>query len=197
MKLNEISSARSGRGEHNVAYRVARDVEQASEVVLIMPRSQNAYFQLTQAATTPNGSHRTSLTLYIIKKFVGRFSALNAFSPCVMVHFSFSVVTRISPNEASIRVLPESRHAAVAMTSWFSRMYLVRRSFRQIGWSQPLGDDELYHAYFSRVRSTFLLCLKLVLPHSTCASLALTMALLIPSAVAGFTRPRERPLAGQ
>lgn len=78
---------------------------------------EKPYFQLTQAATTPNGSHRTSLTLYIIKKFVGRLSAFNALSPCVIVHFNFSAVTRISPNEASTRVLPESRHAAVAMVS--------------------------------------------------------------------------------
>ena len=83
------------------------------------------YFQLTQAATTPSGSHRTSLTLYIIKKFVGRFSALSAFSPCAIVHFSFSAVTKISPNDASIRVFPESRHAATEIASWLSRMYLT------------------------------------------------------------------------
>lgn len=76
-----------------------------------------AYFQLTQAARTPNGSHRTSLCLYIIKKLVGRRSGLNAFSPCWIVHFNFSTVTRISPNIASTLVLPESRHATVAMSS--------------------------------------------------------------------------------
>lgn len=76
-----------------------------------------AYFQLTHAARTPNGSHRTSLCLYIIKKLAGRRSGLNAFSPCWIVHFNFSTVTRISPNIASTLVLPESRHATVAMSS--------------------------------------------------------------------------------
>lgn len=76
-----------------------------------------AYFQLTHAVRTPNGSHRTSLCLYIIKKFVGRRSGLNAFSPCWIVHFSFSRVTRISPSIASTLVLPESIHATVAMSS--------------------------------------------------------------------------------
>lgn len=42
----------------------------------------DAYFQLTQAATTPKGSHLTSLCLYINKKFVGRLSGCSAFSPC-------------------------------------------------------------------------------------------------------------------
>ena len=74
-------------------------------------------FQLTQAATTPSGSHLTSFSLYIIKKFLGRRSDRNASSPCCMVHFSFSTVTKISPSDASIIVLPESRHAALAMTS--------------------------------------------------------------------------------
>ena len=44
--------------------------------------SEDAYFQLTQAATTPKGSHLTSLYLYINKKFVGRLSGCSAFSPC-------------------------------------------------------------------------------------------------------------------
>lgn len=47
---------------------------------------KDAYFQLTQAATTPNGSHLTSLCLYIIKKFVGLRSGRNAISPCLIVH---------------------------------------------------------------------------------------------------------------
>lgn len=80
-------------------------------------KGKEAYFQLTHAARTPNGSQRTSLCLYIIKKFVGRRSGLNAFSPCWIVHFSFSRVTRISPSIASTLVLPESRHATVAMSS--------------------------------------------------------------------------------
>lgn len=80
------------------------------------------YFQLTQAATTPIGSHLTSLSLYIIRKFVSLLSGRNAFSPCCIVHFSFSTVTSISPRDASILVLPESRQAVVAMVSWFSSM---------------------------------------------------------------------------
>lgn len=76
-----------------------------------------AYFQLTHAATTPNGSHRTSLYLYIIRKLVGLLSGLSAFSPCCMVHFNFSTVTKISPRDASTFVFPESRQAAVAMVS--------------------------------------------------------------------------------
>lgn len=82
------------------------------------------HFQLTQAATTPSGSHLTSLCLYISKKFVGLLSAFNAFSPCCIVHFNFSTVTRISPRKASILVFPESRHAILAIDSWFSRTYL-------------------------------------------------------------------------
>ena len=76
-----------------------------------------AYFQLTHAASTPSGSQRTSLCLYIIKKFVGRRSGVNALSPCSIVHLSFSTVTSISPKLASTMVLPESRHASLAMIS--------------------------------------------------------------------------------
>ena len=75
------------------------------------------YFQLTQAATTPNGSHLTSLCLYIIKKFVGVHSGRKALCPCFIVHCNFSTVTNISPKDASILVLPESRHATVAILS--------------------------------------------------------------------------------
>ena len=75
------------------------------------------YFQLTHAAMTPKGSHLTSLSLYIMRKFVGLLSGRNDFSPCRMVHFSFSTVTKISPRDASILVFPESRHAIVAMIS--------------------------------------------------------------------------------
>ena len=78
---------------------------------------RNTYFQLTHAASTPNGSQRTSLYLYIIKKFVGRCSGLNAFSPCSIVHLSFSTVTKISPKLASTMVLPESRQANLAIVS--------------------------------------------------------------------------------
>ncbi len=80
-------------------------------------RGPPTYFQLTQAATTPNGSQRTSLALYAMRKVVGRRSGRKAVSPCKMVHLSFSAVTKISPKEASIMVLPESRHAAVAIDS--------------------------------------------------------------------------------
>lgn len=52
-------------------------------------------------------------------------------------------------------------------------------------------------SYFNNVRKTLLLCRKLVFAHFTCASPAFAMALLMPSGVAGFTRPRERPVAGQ
>ena len=82
------------------------------------------YFQLTQAARTPRGSQRTSFFLYSIRRFVGRRSGRRAASPCLMVHCSFSAVTRISPKLASILVLPESRQATVAMRSWLLRMYL-------------------------------------------------------------------------
>ena len=82
------------------------------------------HFQLTQAATTPSGSHLTSLCLYHIKKFEGLLSAVKAFSPCFIVQFNFSIVTKISPRKASILVFPESRHAIVAIDSWLSRTYL-------------------------------------------------------------------------
>ena len=77
----------------------------------------STHFQLMQAATTPNGSQRTSPDLYIIKKLVGRLPGFKLFSPCTIVHFSFSTVTSISPRMASIFVLPESRHATLAMAS--------------------------------------------------------------------------------
>lgn len=83
------------------------------------------YFQLTHAATTPRGSHLTSFFLYIIKKLVGRLSGFRAFSPWSMVHFSFSAVTRISPKLESTLVLPLSRHAAVEIVFWFSRINLT------------------------------------------------------------------------
>lgn len=51
--------------------------------------------------------------------------------------------------------------------------------------------------YLNRVRRTFLLCPKLVFAHWTCASHAFATALLMPSAVAGFTRLRNLPSAGQ
>lgn len=86
---------------------------------------ERTYFQLTQAATTPSGSHRTSFFLYIIKKLVGRLSGFRAFSPWLMVHLSFSAVTRISPKLESTRVLPLSRQAAVEMVFWFSRTNLA------------------------------------------------------------------------
>ena len=63
-----------------------------------------------------------------MRKFVGLFSGLSDLSPCFIVHFSFSTVTSISPREASISVLPESRHATLAMVPWLSRMYLRRQS---------------------------------------------------------------------
>lgn len=83
------------------------------------------YFQLTHAATTPNGSHLTSFFLYIIKKLVGLLSGVKAFSPWSIVHLSFSAVTRISPKLESTRVLPLSKHAAAEMVCWFSRTNLV------------------------------------------------------------------------
>lgn len=52
-------------------------------------------------------------------------------------------------------------------------------------------------AYFSIVLSTRLRCAKVVFAHAGCASLALMMALSIPSAVAGFIRPSKVPVAGQ
>ena len=101
------------------------------------------YFQLTQAATTPNGSHLTSFCLYIIKKFVGLFSGLNAFSPCCMTHFSFSAVTRISPKLASTFVFPESKHDIVAIVSWFASMYLPEQfqSATEAMWSEGVDSN--------------------------------------------------------
>lgn len=84
------------------------------------------HFQLTHAATTPNGSHRTSFFLYIIRRFVGLLSGLSAFSPWSIVHLSFSAVTSISPKLESTLVFPESRHAAVDIVSWLSSMNLFR-----------------------------------------------------------------------
>lgn len=59
-----------------------------------------------------------------MRKFVGLDSGANAFSPCSIVHFNFSAVTRISPNAASTRVFPESRQQAVTISSWWSSTYL-------------------------------------------------------------------------
>ena len=103
-------------GSYRIAGMLLVDVQLCSSI--------QTYFQLTHAATTPNGSHLTSFDLYIIRKLVGLFSGRSAFSPCLIVHFSFSTVTKISPSEASTFVLPESRHATVAMVSWLSRMKL-------------------------------------------------------------------------
>lgn len=55
----------------------------------------------------------------------------------------------------------------------------------------------IHVAYFSIVLSTRLRCEKVVLAHAGCASLALMMALSIPSGVAGFKRPSKAPVAGQ
>ena len=118
-----------------------------------------AYFQLTKAAMTPKGSHLTSLYLYIMRKFVGLFSGLSDLSPCFIVHFSFSTVTSISPREASISVLPESRHATLAIVPWLSRMYLCRQS-RQLPLSYLLqkGLNVLQHR-FQYPPSLFVRCL--------------------------------------
>lgn len=148
------------------------------------------------AAKTPNASHLTSLYLYIIRRFVGLLSGFKAFSPCCMVHFNFSTVTSISPSDASIFVFPESRHATVAMASWLSRIYLCKEPTQSV----PLLVAKMgffRRVYLSNVFKTFLLCLNVVFAHSICASLALAIALSIPSGVEGFTRPSSRPLAGQ
>jgi hypothetical protein len=141
-------------------------------VTLLACVGWKTYFQLTQAATTPNGSQMTSFHLYIIKKLVSLFSRFKLSSPYLIVHLSFSTVTRISPRLASTIVLPESRHATRAMASWFSRMNLriVFRTLRR--W------------------------MKLVCAHWTCAALAFRMARSMPSAVEGLMRPRDCPVAG-
>ena len=84
----------------------------------------------------------TSLSLYIIKEFVGRFSGQSAFSPCLIVHCSFSTVTSISPSRASTLVLPESKHATVAIVFWFSRMYLQAFSLvlLNVNWLMVTGE---------------------------------------------------------
>lgn len=92
--------------------------------VVLLLKGDKTHFQLTQAATTPSGSHMTSFDLYIIKKFVSRFSLFKLFSPCLIVHLSFSTVTKISPRLASTIVLPESRHAILAIVSWLLRINL-------------------------------------------------------------------------
>ena len=51
-------------------------------------------------------------------------------------------------------------------------------------------------AYFRSVFNTFLLSAKVVLPHSAWACCALATARSMPSGVAGFTRPRDWPVAG-
>jgi hypothetical protein len=130
------------------------------------------HFQLTQAATTPRGSQMTSFDLYIIKKLVSLFSLFKLFSPCLMVHLSFSTVTNISPRLASTIVLPESRHAILAMISWLLRMN------------------------FNIVFSTLRRCMKLVCAHLTCAAFAFSIARSMPSAVEGLTRPSASPVAG-
>lgn len=156
---------------------------------------QGTYFQLTHAARTHNGSQRTSLCLYINRKFVGRRLGFNASSPCLIVHCSFSTVTSISPSIASTLVLPESRHAKVAIVSWLSRMCLRKGSG-----CQPIEVVEMCTAaaptYFSIVRKTFRRWLKVVFAHSCWASVAFTTALSIPSRVAGLIWPSDCPLAG-
>ena len=113
---DERGAGEEGRdqGGDEVVEGVARDGVSVCMGGLI---GREACFQLTQAATMPNGSHRTSLCLYIIRKLVGLLSGRSAFSPCFMVHCSFSTVTNVSPSMASTFVFPESRHATVAMVS--------------------------------------------------------------------------------
>ncbi len=91
--------------------------ESVSTGTSLVGKAGEPHFQLIQAASTPKGSQRTSLCLYIMMKLVGRRSGWSTFSPCLIVHWSFSMVTKISPTIASTFVLPESRHATVAMSS--------------------------------------------------------------------------------
>ena len=53
------------------------------------------------------------------------------------------------------------------------------------------------NSYLSNVFNTCRRCLHVVLAHALWASCAFVTALSIPPGVAGFTRPRKRPLAGQ
>ena len=157
------------------------------------------YFQLTQAARMPRGSQRTSFFLYSMRRFVGRRSGRRAASPCLMVHCSFSAVTRISPKLASILVF-----AGVETGDCGYEVLVVEDvsvwDCGSVCTRAPVCCSILLTVsptYLNIVFSTFLRCAKVVFAHSTCASFALAIARSIPAVVEGLTWPSIRPVAGQ
>lgn len=93
----------------------------------IFPSRSKTHFQLIHAAMTPKGSDLTSISLYITRKFEGLLSGLNNFSPCFMVHFSFSTLTKNFSKRCIGLGLPRPRHAVAAMIPWLSKRYLKQR----------------------------------------------------------------------
>ena len=82
---------------------------------------------------------------------VARRSGRSAASPFAMVHLSFSHVVRISPNAASVIVLPESRTATCAIASWFSTM---KRSIVRMSRRRAANDDSTHARCAARARAT-------------------------------------------
>ena len=82
---------------------------------------------------------------------VARRSGRSAASPFAIVHLSFSHVVRISPNAASVIVLPESRTATCAIASWFSTM---KRSIVRMSRRRAAYDDSTHTRCAARARAT-------------------------------------------
>jgi hypothetical protein len=108
-----------------------------------------------------------------MSRLVDLREVFKAFSPCLIVHCSFSTVTRISPKQASTFVFPLSKQHTVTISSCWSNTYCNRVFNSRRRWEKD------------------------VLDHATCATVAFSMATSISLALLGVIgEPRERPSAG-